>query len=61
MGVERFFGFYRRLRPHMHVIEVAGGVVMVAVGALIFTRHFALLNAWFDRIPFLHALAERFL
>jgi cytochrome c-type biogenesis protein len=61
MGVEGFLVFYRRFRSHMHGIEVAGGVVMIAVGALIFTRHFALLNAWFDRIPFLHALAERFL
>jgi cytochrome c-type biogenesis protein len=61
LGVERFLVFYRSFRPHLHAIEVASGVVMIVVGVLIFTRHFALLNAWFDHVPLLHALAKRFL
>lgn len=61
LGVERFLVFYGRFRPHLRAIEIASGVVMIVVGVLIFTRRFTLLNAWVDRIPLFHALAERFL
>jgi hypothetical protein len=33
--------------------------MLIGVGALVFTRHFALLNTWMNRIPFFRHLAER--
>src|SRR5947207_2033693 len=35
--------------------------LLSAIGALVFTRHFALINAWMNRIPFFRTMAEKFL
>jgi len=61
VGIDRFLGFYGRFRRHLHTLEVASGILLIAIGLLIFTRHFALLNAWLNRLPFFRDLAERFL
>ena len=61
LGIERFLRAYRRVRHHLRTIEVTSGVLMIALGALIFTRHFSLLNAWVNRIPLFQHLAERLL
>jgi len=58
--VDRFLLFYGKFRRHLHRVEVASGVLLIAVGALVFTRHFALLNTWMNRIPLFRYLAERF-
>src|SRR5262249_6923542 len=36
-SIEGFLAFYARFRRHLHTLEVAGGVVMIAAGVLIFT------------------------
>src|SRR5262249_57062867 len=33
-AIGRFFTFYTRIRQHLHKIEVASGVVMMALGVL---------------------------
>ena len=46
LGVERFLAFYARFRPHLHAVEVVSGVLLIAIGALILTRHFTLLSGY---------------
>jgi cytochrome c-type biogenesis protein len=58
--VDRFLLFYGKFRRHLHRVEVASGVLLIAVGALVFTRHFTLLNSWMNRIPLFRYIAERF-
>jgi len=60
-AVDRFLVFYARYRRHLHTLEVVSGVVMIAVGALIFTRHFTIINSWFNQIPLFRHIAEKFL
>ena len=59
--IDRFLAFYSRFRRHLHKFEVGSGVVMIAVGALIFTGHLAMLNNWLNKIPFFRWMAEKFL
>ena len=60
-GIEGFLKFYARFRQHLHKLEIAGGVVMIVVGVLIFTGNFIALNAWLNKVPFFQSMAERFL
>ena len=41
-----FLAFYTRFRRHLHTVEVISGVFLVAVGALILTRHFTVLSSY---------------
>jgi len=59
--IDRFLAFYSRFRPHLHKLEVGSGIVMIAVGALIFTGHLAMLNNWLNKIPLFRWMAEKFL
>ena len=61
IGIDRFLEFYGRFRRHLHAVEVLSGVLLIAIGALVFTRHFTLINAWMNRIPFFREMAEKFL
>ena len=61
IGIDRFLEFYGRFRKHLHAVEVLSGVLLIAIGALVFTRHFTLINAWMNRIPFFREMAEKFL
>ena len=44
LGIERFLAFYARFRRHLHRVEVASGVLLIAIGALILANRFTLLN-----------------
>ena len=46
LGIDRFLQFYARFRRHLRAVEVASGVLLIAIGALIVTRHFTVLSAW---------------
>ena len=61
VGIERFLVFYRGFRRHLRTVEVTSGVVMVALGALVFTQRFTLLNAWINQFSVFRHVAERFL
>jgi cytochrome c-type biogenesis protein len=41
-----FLAFYAKFRRHLHTVEVVSGVFLVAVGALILTRHFTILSSY---------------
>ena len=44
LGVERFLKFYSRLRAHMHAIEVASGVLLIALGILLVLGRFTIIS-----------------
>jgi cytochrome c-type biogenesis protein len=54
LGVDRFLSFYGRFKRHLHTVEVASGVLLILVGALVFTRHFAAVS---DYLSFLNRFA----
>lgn len=45
-GIDRFLTFYSRFRRHLHTIEVVSGVLLIAIGLLIVTRHFTMLSGY---------------
>lgn len=46
LGVDRFLAFYSRFRRHLHTVEVISGVLLIAIGLLILTRHFTVLASY---------------
>ncbi|HZR31096.1 MAG TPA: cytochrome c biogenesis protein CcdA [Terriglobales bacterium] len=44
LGVERFLKFYSRFRTHMHAVEVASGVLLIGLGALLVLGRFTLIS-----------------
>lgn len=61
LGIDRFLAFYGRFRRHLHTVEVASGVLLIAIGALVFTRHFTIINSWLNHFSFFRTLAQKFL
>src|SRR5256885_500948 len=46
LGIDRFLSFYGRFRRHLHTVEVASGVLLIVIGALVLTRHFTVLSGY---------------
>ncbi len=46
LGVERFLKFYSRFRSHMHALEIASGVLLIALGVLLMIGRFTLISNW---------------
>lgn len=59
--IDGFLAFYGRFRRHLHKLEIGSGVVMIALGALVFTGHLAMLNNWLNKIPLFRWMGEKFL
>lgn len=52
LGIDRFLEFYGRFRRHLHTVEVVSGVLLIAIGVLVLTRHFTVLASylsWLNR------------
>jgi cytochrome c-type biogenesis protein len=60
LSIKGFLSFYTRFGRHLHRLEIGSGIVMIAVGILIFTGHLILLNNWMNRVSFLRWMADRF-
>lgn len=54
IGVQQFMTFYRGFRRHMHTVEVGGGILLIAIGALILSGHFTWLAS---KLGFLNRFA----
>lgn len=48
LGIERFMKFYTGFRRHMHVVEVASGVLLIALGILLVFGKLTLLSQYFS-------------
>jgi len=46
LGVDRFLSFYGRFRRHLHTVEVVSGVLLIAIGVLIFLNNLKLLSGY---------------
>ena len=44
--INRFFGALSRIRKHYHKIELVSGILLVAIGVLIFTDKFTVIAQW---------------
>ncbi|HYL72823.1 MAG TPA: cytochrome c biogenesis protein CcdA [Bryobacteraceae bacterium] len=44
--MERFLKFYSRFRSHMHMLEVASGGLLIALGVLLVIGRFTLISSW---------------
>jgi cytochrome c-type biogenesis protein len=45
LGIGRFLKFYQRFRRHLHTVEVFSGVLLLAIGALIFVNQLTWLSS----------------
>ena len=61
LGIDRFLEFYTRFRPHLNKVEIASGVLLIAVGILVFTRRFTLLAGWLNEMPVFQWIVKGFL
>jgi cytochrome c-type biogenesis protein len=59
LGVGRFMRFYKKFRRHLHTVEVCSGVLLLLIGALIFTNGLTMvssrlnggsLDVWLEKI-----------
>jgi len=55
VGIGRFLRFYQRFRRHLHTVEVFSGVLLLAVGGLVFVNQLARLSG---KLTFLNRFVE---
>jgi len=55
LGINQFLGFYQRFRRHLHVVEVGSGILLLAVGSLIFVNRLTLLSG---KLSFLNGFVK---
>jgi cytochrome c-type biogenesis protein len=55
LGINQFLGFYKRFRRHLHAVEVGSGVLLLAVGCLIFVDRLTLLSG---KLTFLNGFVK---
>ncbi len=55
LGINQFLGFYKRFRRQLHAVEVGSGVLLLAVGCLIFVNRLTLLSG---KLTFLNAFVK---
>jgi cytochrome c-type biogenesis protein len=55
LGINQFLGFYKRFRRHLHAVEVGSGILLLAVGCLIFVNRLTLLSG---KLSFLNAFVK---
>jgi len=55
LGINQFLGFYQRFRRYLHAVEVGSGVLLLAVGCLIFVDRLTLLSG---KLSFLNGFVK---
>ena len=55
LGINHFLKFYNRFRKHLHTVEVFSGVMLIALGLMIFTNQFTRLAGY---LSFLNRFAR---
>jgi cytochrome c-type biogenesis protein len=58
LGINQFLGFYAKFRRHLHKVEIASGVMLIAIGLLVATNKVARLSTLFARGPNLEARVQ---
>jgi cytochrome c-type biogenesis protein len=55
LGINQFLGFYQRFRRHLHAVEVFSGVLLLAVGGLIYLNRLTWLSG---KLSFLNSFSR---
>jgi cytochrome c-type biogenesis protein len=58
LALGAFLNFYGRFRRHLHKVEVASGVLMIALGLLLFTQHFTIISTYLNKLPIFQSLSR---
>jgi cytochrome c-type biogenesis protein len=62
LGLNRFLAFYSRFKKHFRALEIISGVLVLAIGVLIFTDQMTRLNAYFQFLSdFEYRIEEMFM
>jgi len=61
LGLNQFLAFYGRFKRHFRTLEIASGVMVVAIGVLIVTGSLARLNSYFSFLTDFELWLESFL
>ena len=48
LGIERFLSFYKRFQKHMHMLEVASGALLIALGILLVMGRLSIISSYFS-------------
>lgn len=57
ISINKFFNVFNKVKKHFHTIEVAGGVMLVAVGVLMMTNYLTIIASYLSRwFPFLSSI-----
>ena len=48
LGIERFLSFYKRFQKHMHMLEVASGALLIALGVLLVMGRLSIISGYFS-------------
>jgi cytochrome c-type biogenesis protein len=59
LAINRFLGFYSKFRRHLHKVEVASGVMLIAIGFIIMFGGTAWLARQVTWVPSLEALVDK--
>jgi cytochrome c-type biogenesis protein len=51
LGTNMFLRFYQNFKKYFHAVEVASGVLLIAIGVLIFTNNLGLIGRYLTFIP----------
>jgi cytochrome c-type biogenesis protein len=46
LGIKQFLTFYNRFRAHLHQVEVFSGIILIVLGAMIFTNQMTRLSGY---------------
>ena len=58
LSINMFFNIFNKVKKYFHVIELAGGAMLIVLGVLIITNYLTIISAYFSRwLPFLNALS----
>lgn len=55
LGINQFLGFYQRFRRYLHAVEIGSGLLLLAVGCLIFVDRLTLLSG---KLSFLNGFVK---
>jgi cytochrome c-type biogenesis protein len=55
LGINQFLGFYQRFRRYLQAVEVGSGILLLAVGSLIFVNRLTLLSG---KLSFLNSFVK---
>ena len=57
LSITAFYRLFDKFKRHLHTVEIIGGVMLIAIGALILTNSLTILSGWLSKwLPFLNEI-----